>query len=122
MDDLKQVLQALELHHTKPETRATPEEMGKVLAAEFFEIGSSGIMFSREDCLVEGGLEQWDVSMSNFEVHPLADDVVLTTYRIEDRTRMRNTLRSSIWKLIDGRWQMVFHQGTIERSVTTPTS
>jgi hypothetical protein len=23
------------------------------------------------------------------------------------------SLRSSIWKLIDDRWQMVFHQGTL---------
>ncbi len=23
-----------------------------------------------------------------------------------------HTLRSSVWKLIDGNWQMAFHQGT----------
>lgn len=113
MDELTQILHALELQHLKPEVRVTPAEMAKVLADEFFEIGSSGIIFYKKDCVVEGGLEPWDVSMSDFQVHPLADGVVLTTYRSENRTRMRNTLRSSIWKLIDGRWQMVFHQGTI---------
>nr|WP_242947776.1 hypothetical protein [Desulfosporosinus lacus] len=46
----------------------------------------------------------------------LAPDVVLATYRAvksnESREEMRNSLRSSIWKFLDGRWQMVFHQGT----------
>jgi hypothetical protein len=45
-------------------------------------------------------------------LHTLAPDVVLATYRVVDETRKQHTLRSSIWKLKDGRWQMVFHQGT----------
>ncbi|MDQ0189256.1 DUF4440 domain-containing protein [Alicyclobacillus cycloheptanicus] len=115
MEDLFATLHELEVFHTKPEVRAIPEELAKVLADEFFEIGSSGRIFYKSDCVVEGGIGQWDVSMSDFQMHPLAEGVVLTTYRIEDRTRQRNTLRSSIWKLIDDRWQMVFHQGTIEQ-------
>ncbi len=127
MEDLTQILHALEQQHIKPDVRTTPEEMAKVLADEFFEIGSSGIIIYKKDCVVEGGLEPWDVTMSDFQVHPLAEGVVLTTYRIENRTRMRNTLRSSIWKLIDGRWQLFFHQGTMEAStmgsgITTPSS
>lgn len=113
VEDLFATLQELEVFHTRPEVRANPEELAKVLANEFFEIGSSGRIFYKSDCVVEGGSGQWDVSMFDFRVHPLAEGVVLTTYRIEDRTRQRNTLRSSIWKLTDGRWQMVFHQGTI---------
>ncbi len=52
------------------------------------------------------------LSLYQFEIHPLAEDVVMTTYRVKDDTRMQITLRSSIWKRIDGRWQMFFHQGT----------
>lgn len=29
------------------------------------------------------------------------------------RKRGNDTLRSSIWKLVDGQWQMFFHRGTI---------
>ena len=29
---------------------------------------------------------------------------------------LQHVLRSSIWKLIDGRWQMVFHQGTLSQA------
>ncbi|WP_345788555.1 DUF4440 domain-containing protein [Desulfosporosinus hippei] len=56
------------------------------------------------------------VIIEDFQVKVLATDVVLATYRAvktnESREEMRNSLRSSIWKFIDGRWQMVFHQGT----------
>jgi hypothetical protein len=44
------------------------------------------------------------------------EEVVLVTYRSVSRDpvsgKERHALRSSIWKLIDGRWQMTFHQGT----------
>ncbi|WP_352503012.1 MULTISPECIES: DUF4440 domain-containing protein [unclassified Mesorhizobium] len=53
----------------------------------------------------------------DFAVKPIAADAVLVLYRSIRRsdggTPERRTLRSSIWKLFDGRWQMLFHQGTI---------
>lgn len=55
------------------------------------------------------------MTLSNFEINPLSENVVLATYRVYDRTREHHTLRSSIWKLIDGKWQMFFHQGTITK-------
>lgn len=52
----------------------------------------------------------------DFQVKLLSPDVVLTTYRVvklsEKRSETGHSLRSSIWKSIDKRWQMVFHQGT----------
>jgi hypothetical protein len=51
----------------------------------------------------------------DFVLRLLADDVVLLTYRsfrLAEDTEDRQTLRSSLWKFISGRWQMVFHQGT----------
>ncbi|MGM0878048.1 MAG: DUF4440 domain-containing protein [Bacillota bacterium] len=52
----------------------------------------------------------------DFEIHPISDGAVLATYCVKDETRNQHTLRSSIWKLIDGRWQMFFHQGTITKA------
>ena len=53
----------------------------------------------------------------------LGPGVVLVTYRIARRASPEESpqhlLRSSIWKLIDGQWQMVFHQGTMS---TAPPS
>lgn len=110
---LKEHLKELEESHLKPDVRTSPQQLDKILADDFFEFGSSGYIIVKQDCIGEGGVEPFEMSLHHFDIHPLAPDVVLTTYYIKDQTRNRNTLRSSIWKWIDGRWQMFFHQGTI---------
>jgi hypothetical protein len=110
--NLKEHLRELEEKHTRFGVRRTSEELGKILAEEFFEIGSSGYIYNRQDCL-EGGVVLTEMTLHNYEIYPLAEDVVLSTYFINDKTRNRNTLRSLIWKLIEGKWQLYFHQGTI---------
>ncbi|UYZ24046.1 DUF4440 domain-containing protein [Mesobacillus jeotgali] len=110
--NLKKHLQALEESHTGLEVRTSREKLDEILADGFFEIGSSGYMFDKKECL-ETGVVLTEMSLHNYKIYPLAQDVVLSTYFIVDQTRDRNTLRSSIWKLIDDRWQLYFHQGTI---------
>jgi hypothetical protein len=110
--NLKAHLKELEERHTNLEIRKSSEELDKILADEFFEIGSSGYMFDKKECL-KTGVVLTEMTIHNYEIYPLAEDVVLSTYFVRDETRDRNTLRSSIWKLIDGRWQLYFHQGTI---------
>jgi hypothetical protein len=112
---LKKHLLELEQQLLEPNTRTTPAELDKLLADDFFEFGSSGRVWDKKDC-VGGGLSVKKMSLSDFEIYPLSEDVVLATYHIKDETSMQNTLRSSIWKFIDGRWQMFFHQGTITQS------
>jgi hypothetical protein len=55
-------------------------------------------------------------SFVDFKALLLAPGVVLTTYRAIRRgatgEQLSQSLRSYVWKFIDGRWQMVFHQGT----------
>ena len=111
-NDLKKHLKELEERHTNLEVRKSREELDNILADDFFEIGSSGYMFNKKDCL-ESGVVLTEMTLHNYEIYPLAADIVLSTYYIMDKTRNRNTLRSSIWKKIDGRWQLFFHQGTI---------
>lgn len=69
-------------------------------------------MFDKEECM-KAGVVLTEMSIHNYEIHPLESNVVLATYFLTDQTRNRNTFRSSIWKLIDERWQLYFHQGTI---------
>ncbi|WP_026673902.1 nuclear transport factor 2 family protein [Alkalihalobacterium bogoriense] len=111
-EQLKAQIKRLEERHTALSVRQSREEMNKILADDFYEIGSSGFMFTKEECL-ETGVVLTDMTLHHFDLQMLADDIVLTTYFIEDKTRNRNTLRSSIWKYIDERWQLSFHQGTI---------
>jgi hypothetical protein len=55
-------------------------------------------------------------SISDFQARLLADDVALVTYRSQRHASgtlpASASLRSSLWKQRDGRWQMFFHQGT----------
>ena len=109
---LKEHLKRLEESHTGLEVRQSIEKLDEILADDFFEIGSSGSMCNKQECL-ETGVVLTEMSLYNYEIYPLATDVVLSTYFIVDKTRNRNTFRSSIWKFLDGRWQLYFHQGTI---------
>ncbi|AKG05797.1 DUF4440 domain-containing protein [Salimicrobium jeotgali] len=114
IEDLKAELKELEQAHVNIEVRASAERLGEILADDFREIGSSGIMLNKEDCLVDGVVLS-EMSIHNYEVEQLAPDIVLATYYIKDETRERNTLRSSIWKRINNRWQLYFHQGTVSK-------
>lgn len=109
---LKEHLKQLEERHIHLEVRRNREQLGQILADDFFEITSSGNMINKNDCL-KNGVVLTEMTLHHYEIHPLAEHVVLSTYYIKDKTRNRNTLRSSIWKLIDGRWRLYFHQGTI---------
>jgi hypothetical protein len=59
--------------------------------------------------------------LTHFKTLVLAPGVVLVTYRAGrehgSEASSEASLRSSIWKRIDGRWQMLFHQGTVAREV-----
>ena len=101
--NLKEHIKELEKRHTGLEVRNSREELDRILADDFFEIGSSGYMFDKKECL-ESGVVLTEMSLYNHEIYPLSSDVVLSTYFVVDKTRNRNTLRSSIWKLIDGNY------------------
>ncbi|WP_407314119.1 DUF4440 domain-containing protein [Desulfosporosinus sp. SB140] len=101
----------------QPEIRGSREEILRLLAYDFVEFGSSGGTFDKLQVVEElPHSPAVPVIIEDFRVKVLALDVVLATYRAvkpnESRGEMRNSLRSSIWKFLDGRWQMVFHQGT----------
>jgi len=73
-------------------------------------------MYDKQQALaalaVEAGILA--VETGNFEFREVATGVVLLTYfaRTTDDAGTRASLRSSLWKLVDGRWRMLFHQGT----------
>jgi hypothetical protein len=110
-------LYQLEERLLHPEVRRSEEDLMILLADDFVEFGSSGRIFNRKQ-IVEALIHSYTVQMElkGFQTKILAPDIVLTTFRVvkhdEPREEMRISLRSSIWKFIDGRWQMVFHQGT----------
>jgi len=114
---IQDILYQLEERLLHPEVRRSKEDLMTLLADDFVEFGSSGRIFNKQqiaEALIQSHTEQME--LKDFQAKILAPDVVLTTFRVEKynepREVMRNSLRSSIWKFIEGRWQMVFHQGT----------
>jgi hypothetical protein len=111
-------LRTLEQRLLQPDVRRSARAIASLLADEFVEFGSSGRVFDKPQIIAalrdESPIER---VLSDFRSTVLAPGVVLVTYRIARRTASdelpQHLLRSSIWKLIDGRWQMVFHQGTL---------
>ncbi|MGE7758468.1 DUF4440 domain-containing protein [Peribacillus sp. NPDC097895] len=109
---LKAHLYQLEEKLLKSEIRTSSEELQSLLKDDFFEFGSSGNIWSKSDFMGQEGAGAVKMKLSHFDMHQLSDDTVLTTYRIFDEDKVEHTLRSSIWKCTNGRWQMFFHQGT----------
>jgi len=109
---LTTLLRDLENRLLEPEVRQSPVEVDRLLADEFLEFTSSGNACRKQHCV--GGMSAVDMVMSDFQARLLAPGVALATYRVakRDGQEVKHSLRSSIWKQIASRWQMVFHQGT----------
>ncbi|MDX8047325.1 DUF4440 domain-containing protein [Gracilibacillus sp. S3-1-1] len=111
-NELKTHLLELEQSHLQPDIRSDSNKLAQILSDDFFEFGSSGRLTNKELCL-QGELNLDDMTLYNYSIDQLAPDVVFATYYLINHTQNRKTLRSSIWKYIDNRWQLSFHQGTI---------
>ncbi len=102
---------ALERRLLDPLTRADRAALEALLDPEFTEIGQSGRLWTRDDILADlptapgfdGARTVTDVTL--LEVAP---GVALLTYRIAET----GTRRSSLWRLGEAGWRLVFHQGT----------
>jgi len=95
----------------------TLDVLAELIDNEFIEIGSSATVYDK------GEVIRWLASDdpsertgTSFKAHPLAENIILLTYisNIKDTpvADSKQAMRSSIWRLTDGQWRMVFHQGT----------
>jgi hypothetical protein len=115
---VEQHLRELEGRLLRPEVRKSPGDIDALLAEDFVEFGSSGHVFDKRQTIANLRTESpVRRSFEDFKTAQLDPGVVLTTYRAirHGVTGEQPTfsLRSSIWRLTDGRWQMLFHQGTL---------
>jgi len=106
------LIRQLEEQLLRPEVRASADRVAVLLADGFVEFGTSGRIYNKGQIVdllqrEQGRLDQ-SSTISEFSARRLAADVLLVTYRIVES----RTIRSSIWKLTSGRWQMEFHQST----------
>ncbi len=110
-------IRRLEERLQQADMRKSAKDVAELLADDFVEIGSSGRIFDKQATI--DGLQHEspaEISLTDYQARILAPDVVLVTYRAvrsaSASAQTTQSLRSSIWKRLDGRWQLVFHQGT----------
>ena len=115
---MKHPIRELEEKLLRPDIRQSAVELGALLADSFIEVGSNASIYDKkstiEGLLQESPLVRW--SLSDFQAQELSPQFVLATYLAAktEHPEARPVLsrRSSLWQLINGRWCMVFHQGT----------
>ena len=90
--------------------RGSAAELGRLLADDFVEFGSSGRIYTRAEALsalaAAPSSGEAAAPLTDFNIRELAPHVVLATYR------SGQSLRSSLWRREAGGWRVAFHQGT----------
>lgn len=96
----------------------TEDDILNLMCEEFWEVGASGRVYTRED-VCQTLLERYNDPVyqdiwqtSEFKLTPVADDTYLLTY-ILLQNNTRATRRSTIWRYGDGQWKILYHQGTV---------
>ncbi|WP_295842665.1 DUF4440 domain-containing protein [uncultured Xanthomonas sp.] len=114
---VQRALIALELELLEPAVRASAERVAELLDDAFVEFGASGRRFDKSAVLQALAAESGDFRYRAFDidVQLLEPELAHVRYRSERNgcgEPPRQALRSSLWQYRDGRWRMLFHQGT----------
>ena len=96
------------------EVRHSVRHLERLLHEDFKEIGSSGRVYDKammiDMMMREERSSGPDVVIREFRVKQLAPECTLVTYRtVGAHAQVR---RSSVWVSEEGRWRLIFHQGT----------
>ena len=70
-----------------------------------------------------GRLPDVETPLEDFTLELASPALAFVSYRSATRLAdgsVRRALRSSVWVLRDGRWQIRFHQGTLEAGLRAP--
>jgi len=113
--ELESHLLSLEMRLLEPSTRSDAAALGDLLTDAFVEFGSSGRVFDKQSIILTLNAEApAEYTIYNFRSLRLSDDAMLVTYSLSRHAggESSHSLRSSIWRCIDGAWKMAFHQGT----------
>ncbi|MHB8065500.1 MAG: nuclear transport factor 2 family protein [Ruminiclostridium sp.] len=120
MNSIKEHLLQLENDLLKSEIRKSSQIISEILANDFIEFCSnvSEYHYKNGDVFQEqsnNNILHWEIL--NFEIKELSNDCILAMYKVINHNEVDKTkkysLRSSIWKNYDGKWEILFHQGTL---------
>lgn len=114
--NLEAHIKELEENLLQSDIRLSTIALNELLCNDFLEFTSSGKVKNKEDCL--NGLQTLPMELYDFSIKQLSEELILSTYRLNYVDRNQHSLRSSIWKNSQARWQMLFHQGTPTEALT----
>lgn len=106
----------LENELLKTKTRQSAEKINELLSDDFIEFCSSGKIYkyNKGDVFYKDIIlpeVKWEIK--EFTTTELSSECIMATYKlIKLNEKIIYSLRSSIWKCINGKWKMIFHQGT----------
>lgn len=116
MNELKEIIYKLETDLLKPEVRSSIEKLDELLASDFVEYGSSGLIYDKDIILKRLSQEiSPTYILSDFEIFVLSENIIQTRFktdRIDLDNNKTTSLRTSIWRKTNNKWQIFFHQGT----------
>lgn len=119
IEDISKELEAREPLFHLPVSR---EELERQVDVNFWEVGASGNVYDR-DRVINGVAERFEKGTepdtSNwvktyFQCKELGPDTYMVTYQLDQEGRL--TRRLTIYRLSDGDWKLLYHQGTIIQS------
>lgn len=115
-----------ELRELEPVFHNEPREDGRerleaMMVEDFFEVGASGRIYSREHVLdrvlarIERGEPEAESEVEDFFVRRIGPHAYLCTYTLQlyDGPAKRTSRRTTVWTDREGYWQVIYHQGTL---------
>lgn len=117
MQNIEKTLFDLETLLQQPDVRKSVEKLDEIVSDDLKEITSSGMVSNKQDCLVNlPAAPDIDFVMTDFSVRELAPNLFQTFFKTQKTVvgadKVSYSSRSSIWKNENGKWKMIFHQGT----------
>ena len=116
-EEVSQELRVLEERLAMPSASESRASLAVLFAADFRDFGSSGRIYdvaTTLEALTAGGARP-RLMFEDFRAAPVAPGAMLVTYvsrSVSGPGWKPPALRSSLWCVREGRWQLVFHQGT----------
>jgi hypothetical protein len=101
-----------ELKLLEKDVRNNKDELKKLIARDFVEYCSSGVISTFDKMINDLAKENKDIKYKiiKMDTKRLSEEIVLVLYTIKMENGISN--RSSIWKNEENSWKIIFHQGT----------
>lgn len=105
----------LELKLLTKECRQSFEVLNSLLSEDFVEIIPTGQTWTKKQIIesLTSGDNQEEYEAFQIQVRNISKNTVMLNYLTKKPSQIEQQMRTSIWRKEKGKWQMIFHQGTV---------